>query len=194
MIPTRISSHFYGKSVKLNKKILVEQHQFYQQNRKLPNNILANCTDQSENTASIQKQMSDLMSIVKSLKKRMESQQQALAAANNQSSLSQDFNNHGQRGRGRSFRSNWRGNYGRGNNSGISNGNFQSNYRGGFRGGRSRGRGHGGANGRCANRFQPERQLFKLASSSVAGQTEEVQSSNLNSSANCESTECTSEF
>ena len=109
-------------------------------------------TDQSDNTASIQKQMSDLMSIVKSLEKKLESQQQALAAANNQSSLSQDFNNQGQRGRGRSFRSNWRGNYGRGNNSGTSNGNFQSNYRGGFRDGRSRGRGHDGANGRGANR------------------------------------------
>ena len=42
--------------------------------------------------------------------------------------------------------------------------------------------------------FQPERQLFKLASSSVAGQTEEVQSSNLNKSPNCENTKCTSEF
>ena len=63
-------------------------------------------TDQSDNTASIQKQMSDLMSINKSLEKKMESQQQALAAANKQSSLSQDFNNQGQCGRGQGFRKN----------------------------------------------------------------------------------------
>ena len=65
----------------------------------------------------------------------MEIQQQSLAAANNQSSISQDFNNQDQRGRGRGFRSNWRGNYSRRNNSETSNGNFQSNYRGGFRDG-----------------------------------------------------------
>ena len=57
-------------------------------------------TDQSDNTASMQKQMSDLMSTVKSLEKKMESQQQALAAANNQSSLSQHHNNQGQHGGG----------------------------------------------------------------------------------------------
>ena len=50
-----------------------------QKNRKLPDNMLAKC-QQSDNTANIQKQMSGLMSIVKSLEKKIESQQQALAA------------------------------------------------------------------------------------------------------------------
>ena len=104
-------------------------------------------------------------------------------------SSQQDFYYQSQRGRCRGFRGHWRGNFGRGN-SGTSGGNYQNNNRAGFKGCRSRGRGH------CQPgwRFQPEWQLFKLASSSVAGQTEEVQSSNLNSSPNCESTECTSGF
>ena len=61
-------------------------------------------TDQSDNTDSIQKQISDLMSTVKSVEKKMESQQEALAAANNSSSSQQDFNYQSQRGRGRGFR------------------------------------------------------------------------------------------
>ena len=107
-------------------------------------------TDQSDNSTSIQKQMSDLMSIVKSLEKKMESQQQALAAANNSSSSQQDFNYQSQRGRGQGFRGYWRGNFGRGN-SGTSGGNYQNNNLGGFRGYRSRGRGYGGAKGCGAN-------------------------------------------
>ena len=71
--------------------------------------------------------MSELMTIVKSLEKRMDSQQQSFAAANNQPSFQQDFIQQGQRGRGRGFKGQWRGNYGRGNvGRGASSGSFQS--------------------------------------------------------------------
>lgn len=110
-------------------------------------------TDQADITKDIQKQMSELMTMVKSLEKRMDSQQQSFAAANSQPSFQQDFSQQGQRGRGRGFRGQWRGNYGRGNfGRGYSGGNYQSNFRGGFGGGYSRGGGRGGTNGRGANR------------------------------------------
>ena len=109
-------------------------------------------TDEAD-IKDIQKQMSELMTIVKSLEKRMDSQQQSFAAANNQPSFQQDFNQQGQRGRGRGFKGQWRGSYGRGNaGRGYSSGNFQNNFRGGFRGGYSRGSDPGGTIGRGANR------------------------------------------
>ena len=109
-------------------------------------------TDQAD-IKDIQKQMSELMSIVKSLEKRMDSQQQSFAAANNQPSFQQDFNQQGQRGRGRGFKGQWRGNYGRGNaGRGYSSGNFQNNFRGGFGGGYSKGSDRSGTIGRGASR------------------------------------------
>ena len=123
--------------------VLIEQKVAQQHSSQVP-------TDQSDNTTNIQKQTSDLMSIVKSLEK-MESQQQALAAANNSSFSQQDFNYQSQRSRGRGFRGHWRGNFGR-SYSGTSGGSYQNNNRGGFSGYRSMGRGHDGANGCGANR------------------------------------------
>ena len=109
-------------------------------------------TDQSDKSVDIQKQMSDLMTIVKSLEQKVDAQQQAFAAANTSESSaqhnsdydsrsSQNYGSHNQRGKGRGYgRGQWRGGFGRGNT-----GNYQNN-RGGFKGGSSRGRGRGGPN------------------------------------------------
>ena len=117
-------------------------------------------SEQSEFNDKITKQMSELMGIVKSFEKKLESQQQSIAAAAEHQSSYQDYNygdNGNQRGKGRGYKKPWRGNgrgyRGRGNSDYQSgNSDYQQNNRGGFRGGRSRGRGHGGANGRGANR------------------------------------------
>ena len=105
--------------------------------------------------------MSELMSIVKSFEKKLESQQQSIHAAAEHQSSYQDFNyeNHDNgypRGKGRGYKKPWQGNgrdYRGHGNSDYQSGNsdYQQNNRGGFRGGRSRGRGHGGANSRGAN-------------------------------------------
>lgn len=107
-------------------------------------------TDQPDKTEQIQKQISELVQMMKSMEKRLDSQQQALAAANSQSSFQHDFNQY-QRGRG--HRGQWTDSFGRGNSGyGNSNRNYQNNFRGNFRGGRSRGVGRGGASGRGTNR------------------------------------------
>ena len=99
--------------------------------------------DQTDNAQNIQKQMSDLMAMVKSLERKMELQQQAIAAANSQPTAQPTYNNaNNQRGRGRGYRGQGqgRGNFGRGNS-----GNFgdSGNNRGGFKRGGYRGRGRG---------------------------------------------------
>ena len=119
-------------------------------------------SEQSKFNDKITKQMSELMGIVKSLEKKLESQQQSIAAAAEHQSSYQDFNygnhdNGNQRGKGRGYKKLWRGNgrgyRGRGNSDYQSgNSDYQQNNRGDFRCGRSRGRGHGGANCRGANR------------------------------------------
>ena len=119
-------------------------------------------SEQSEFNDKITKQMSELMGIVKSFERKLESQQQSIAAAAEHQSSYQDYNygnndNGNQRGKGRGYKKPWRGNgrgyRGRGYSDYQSgNSDYQQNNRGGFRGGRSRGRGHGGANGRGANR------------------------------------------
>ena len=109
-------------------------------------------TDQSDKSVDIQKQMSDLMTIVKSLEQKVDAQQQAFAAANTSESSaqhnsdydsrsSQNYGSHNQRGKGRGYgRGQWLGGFDGGNT-----GNYRKN-RGGFNGGNSRGRGRGGPN------------------------------------------------
>ena len=87
-------------------------------------------TDQSDKSVDLQKQMSDLMAILKSLEQKVDAQQQAFAAANiSQSSAqhnsdydycdSQNYDGHNQRGKGRGYGcGQWRGGFGRGNSRG----------------------------------------------------------------------------
>ena len=72
-------------------------------------------SEQSEFNDKITKQMSELMGIVKSFEKKLESQQQSIAAAAEHQSSYQDFNygnhdNGNQRGKGRGYKKPWRGN------------------------------------------------------------------------------------
>ena len=132
-------------------------------------------TEQPASDDKIQKQISELVTCMKSLEKKLDSQQQSFAAAAEFQSSYQDYDynsnqrgrgrgynqqvdyDNNQRGRGRGYKKPWRGNRGgyagRGNSEFQSgNSDYQNNNRGSYKGGRSRGRGHGGANGRGANR------------------------------------------
>lgn len=109
----------------------------------------------------ILKQLSDLMDRMKSMERRLEDQQQAIASSDSQSSF-QRQSHQSQRGGYRNYN---RGNFGSGNfaRGGFSRGfgrgyqnnpsNSQNdNSRASFRGGRSRGGYRGGTSGRGANR------------------------------------------
>lgn len=122
-------------------------------------------SNESEDTNSVLlKQMNELMGRMKAMEKKLETQQQSLAAANNQaSSQFSNFQPQFTRGRGRGYGRGYDRGYGRGYDRGYGRNyrgrGYQNNYntendnqnsfggRGGFRGGQ-----RGGTNGRGANR------------------------------------------
>lgn len=110
-------------------------------------------TDHSDSTKELQKQMSELMNMVKSLEHRMESQQQTFVASNNQPSFQQDFSSQQHRGRGRGYRGQSHGSFARRNaGRGYANNDYNNSNQGSFRGGRFRSSSRGGTDGRGATR------------------------------------------
>lgn len=116
----------------------------------------------ADGTSQLLKQMTELMSRMKTLEDKLEAQTKSVQASNNQASNNQpsynqyDYNPQYTRGRGKGYRGSWRGNSGGGyqnrGNYNQNKGNFNNNYRGGNRGGYSRSGNRGGANGRDTDR------------------------------------------
>lgn len=113
----------------------------------------------------ILKQLSDLMDRMKSMERRLEDQQQAIASSDSQSSFQRQSHqsqrggyrnyNRGNFGSGNFARGGFSRSFGRGyqnNSRGYQNNSQNDNSRGSFRGGRSRGGYRGGTSGRGANR------------------------------------------
>ena len=116
----------------------------------------------ADGTSQLLKQMTELMSRMKTLEDKLEAQTKSVQASNDQASNNQpsynqyDYNPQYTRGRGKGYRGSWRGNSGGGyqnrGNYNQNKGNFNNNYRGGNRGGYSRSGNRGGANGRDTDR------------------------------------------
>ena len=122
----------------------------------------------ADGTSQLLKQMTELMSRMKTLEDKLEAQTKSVQASYNQASNNQpsynqyDYNTQYTRGRGRGYRGSWRSNSGGGYQNRVNynqnNGNFNNNYRGGNSGGYSRIDNRGGANGRDTNRCSNSKQ------------------------------------
>lgn len=107
-------------------------------------------TESDSNTNKLLQQMTELMSRMKTLEQKLESQQST--SNNSQASVPQNtFRQQFSRGRGRGYRGSWRGNFGRGYQ------NYQNNNRGGGSSGgqqvgtSGRGANHGAGHGNKTN-------------------------------------------